>query len=69
MQAWQRARMSRMALLIIAGSRPAMACVMLRSNSSSVAGLGLYTRDFKYPHKKKSSGFKSGERAGQSRPI
>jgi hypothetical protein len=40
-----------------------------QSSGRPVAGLGLYTLDFKNPHKKKSHGFKSGDLAGQSLPL
>ena len=34
-------------------------------SSARVCGFLLYTRDFRYPHRKKSCGFRSGELAGQ----
>ena len=55
-------------LATIAGSRAATSLLMLACSWAKVAGLGLYTLDLRNPQRKKSQGFKSGLRAGQSLP-
>ena len=61
--------MSRMARLTIAGSSSATWSRMFCSSWSNVEGRGLYTLLLRYPHKKKSSGERSGDLGGHLRPL
>ncbi|GBL88387.1 hypothetical protein AVEN_103039-1 [Araneus ventricosus] len=50
----------------MAGDMPAQASVIRFRSSCNVGGGVAYTRCLIYPHRKKSSGFRSGERGGHS---
>ncbi|GBM26489.1 hypothetical protein AVEN_260249-1 [Araneus ventricosus] len=48
----------------MSASMPPTGRRMASFSSTKVVGEPLYTRDFKYPHNKKSLGVKSGDRVG-----
>ncbi|GBO19216.1 hypothetical protein AVEN_20831-1 [Araneus ventricosus] len=63
---WTRDCTSRCTLYNMAGYTLAQASVIRFRSSCNVGGGVTYTRCLMYPHRKKSNGFRSGERGGHS---
>ncbi|GBM25460.1 hypothetical protein AVEN_196149-1, partial [Araneus ventricosus] len=57
---------SRCTLYNMAGDTPAQASVIRFRSSCNISGGVAYTRCLMYPHRKRSDGFRSGERGGHS---
>ncbi|GBL98053.1 hypothetical protein AVEN_84562-1 [Araneus ventricosus] len=63
---WTRDCTSRCTLYNMAGDTLAQASVIRFRSSCNVGGGFAYNRCLMYPHRKKSNGFRSGERGGHS---